>query len=414
MAKGPTLAIEKKYYLKFPNITVLMKKICWTIAICVFLSLFILPIGNIAFAKEKIKATLFYMPGCHACLSIKQDYIPTFNSLYQDKVEIKYCNIKQEDCLKLFLATEEFFKRKLKVPSILIGENLLVGSEAIRTRFEPIVKNYLSHPQSYHPLEIIGDKLSIRDIFSRFTVFTIIVAGLFDGINPCAFTVLIFFISFLTLMGYKRKDFVTIGLSFIGAVYLTYLLLGYGLLKGLYEMRVYSLVVKLVYLLIGGLCFYLAYLNLRDFIIYKKTSSTDQLKAKLPSVVRNRINALIGKFYRKDREGRSLAHSSLVFTALVVGFLVSLLEAVCTGQVYLPVIAILTTDSRLYPKAIFYLLLYNLMFITPLLLILLFACLGAGSKSMENFFRKRLGLVKIIMFVMFLGLGIIMLLGIRK
>ncbi|MCX5709531.1 MAG: hypothetical protein NT088_02230, partial [Candidatus Omnitrophica bacterium] len=95
----------------------------------------------------------------------------------------------------------------------------------------------------------------------------------------------------------------------------------------------------------------------------------------------------------------------LVLSALITGFLVSLLEAVCTGQTYLPTIVFILKGYR-DVKALAFLLIYNLMFVIPLFVIFLFAVLGVTSEQFSKFLREKLGMVKIFMAALFFGLGI--------
>jgi cytochrome c biogenesis protein CcdA len=117
-------------------------------------------------------------------------------------------------------------------------------------------------------------------------------------------------------------------------------------------------------------------------------------------------------FYRKDPKEQPRVLVNLIGTTFIVGFLVSLLEAVCTGQVYLPTIVFILKEPNLRLRAMFYLLLYNFMFIAPLLLILILAIIGKGSKKIEGFFRDRIALIKLFMFILFLGLGVFLIVGV--
>jgi cytochrome c biogenesis protein CcdA len=86
--------------------------------------------------------------------------------------------------------------------------------------------------------------------------------------------------------------------------------------------------------------------------------------------------------------------------------LVSLLEAVCTGQVYLPTISFVLKSTTLKLEALGYLLLYNFMFIAPLVVIFVLALLGTSSQQFSGFLKKHLGLIKILMVILFFGLGV--------
>jgi cytochrome c biogenesis protein CcdA len=99
----------------------------------------------------------------------------------------------------------------------------------------------------------------------------------------------------------------------------------------------------------------------------------------------------------------------MALSALTVGFLVSVLEAVCTGQVYLPTITFVLKATPLKLHALGYLALYNIMFIVPLFVIFLFALLGATSEDFSRFMKRHLAAIKLLMAVLFFALGIFLL-----
>ena len=359
-------------------------------------------------ASEKVTLKFFSSTSCKVCIKIKEEYLPGIISKYKDRIEIEYLDIAKQENFKLYLALEEELKVDLKVPTILIGRRCLIGVSQIKSNLEPILENSFLSSQT---TKINIEQIDLLKKFRSFSPFAIIAAGLIDGINPCAFTVLIFFISFLALMGYRKRDLATIGITFIIAVFLTYLAIGLGLFRGLYQFRHFYSFLRIAYYCIAAFCFILAFLNLRDFFEYRKTKNYESLKVKLPKSVRSRINAIISMFYRRDKKDKPISKIALVGMSFVVGFLISLLEAICTGQVYLPTIVFILKEQTLCIRALYYLLLYNLMFIVPLLIILLLAIFGMNSKRLEEFFRKKIALVKIFMFILFLGLGIFLLIG---
>ena len=121
----------------------------------------------------------------------------------------------------------------------------------------------------------------------------------------------------------------------------------------------------------------------------------------LPKSIKSKIHKII-------RVG--IGTRGLLVGSISVGFLVALLESICTGQVYLPVIVFVAKSSEHRMNAIFYLLLYNLMFIIPLIVVLIITFFGVQSETMGNFFGRHLALSKLIMTLLFLSLGIILLL----
>jgi cytochrome c biogenesis protein CcdA len=189
------------------------------------------------------------------------------------------------------------------------------------------------------------------------TLPTVIVAGLVDGINPCAFTVLLLFIAAL-LASLKageqnitktRARLVGLGSIYIGAVFLTYLLLGVGLLKAADFFTRQHLPARL-----GALAAILIGLwMVKDYFL-----PNWGWKLQAPGK--------IGDVARKAAQKATLP-------ALVVGgFLIGLCTVPCSGAVYLGVLSLLA----LQPTAMLgygYLILYNIIFILPLVLILFLA-----------------------------------------
>ena len=145
----------------------------------------------------------------------------------------------------------------------------------------------------------------------------------------------------------------------------------------------------------GVFCLVLAVLNFIDYRKAKKSGTSDML-LKLPEPLRKRINATI-------RKGRGT--QNYVIGAFVAGMLVSLLELACTGQVYLPTIIYVSSIPELRLQAILYLVIYNLLFILPLVVIFVLVYYGTTSKDLTNFLQKRAALVKLLMAFVFIALG---------
>ena len=122
----------------------------------------------------------------------------------------------------------------------------------------------------------------------------------------------------------------------------------------------------------------------------------------LPKGLRKRINAVI-------RKGRST--NRYVLGAFATGLVISLLELACTGQVYLPTIIFVSSMPELRLRAIFYLIIYNLLFILPLIVVFILAYYGTSSKDLTRFLQKHAAMVKIGLGILFFALGIWLLLS---
>ncbi len=360
--------------------------------------------------QDQLLVTIFHMPSCKACQKVISDIIPSISEKYGDKVNWSYVDITGEINYKRFLALQEESGKHLGTPTILIGKKVIVGVTEAADSLDKTIESALAS-RSVETFALEGKGIDLLERFKSFGPWTIVGAGLVDGINPCAFTVIVFFVSFLSVMGYKRREMALIGIFYIAAVFFTYLALGLGFFKAFYSLKAFYLVSKIVYFLIGSLSIYFGGLAVKDYIIYKKTGKTDGMALQLPTAIKNKIHAIVGAYYRKDKAAGEKAIFGLALSALTVGFMVSLLEAVCTGQLYLPTIVFVLKEASLRAQALFYLVIYNLMFILPLVLVLLLSLAGVSSKQFESYARKNLGLVKLLMAAVFLALGIVLLHG---
>ncbi len=363
-----------------------------------------------AYAKQLPKLMIFYSPSCHRCEEVKKDLIPEIEEEYKGKIEIEYYDLTDIVNFKFLLGLKDNYDKEIKefhLPVFFIqGEFLNTKadlSDGLRNLIDRSIVGLDTHSISINEIDL-------TERFKGFKPLVIFGSGLVDGINPCAFTVIIFFISYLALQGYRKKELVAIGLSFIFSVFLTYSLIGLGLFNFLYRMKSFWLFVRLFNVLVGLFSLVLGILALYDLFKFIKTRDTAGLVLQLPKAIKNRIHSVITWHYRKPKEGgrdKPQVHlSRLILSALITGFLVSLLEAVCTGQLYLPTIAFVLKTTPFKLQAFLYLIAYNIMFILPLLIIFLLALLGVTSGQFANFLKKHLVSVKVIMAFVFFSLGI--------
>lgn len=372
-----------------------------------FLLAVLLPAKILAADQQDLpKLIIFHSPSCHQCIKAKQEVIPAVEKEFKDKIVFEYRDVSQLENYKMLLGLLQDNPQGLKyqVPLFYLGGKFLTAQgqlgENLRIFITRGVENNLV--LKIKPLDLVAH-------FKSFVPAAVVFAGLSDGVNPCAFTVIVFFISFLALQGYRKKELILIGLAFILAVFLTYLGIGLGIFNFFYRFAGFWVVTHLLNIIIGILSIIFGLFAIYDFIIFKKTGSTEGLILQLPKPIKERIHKVVGFFYRKslqEKQERSKpALGKLVFSALASGFLVSLLEAVCTGQVYLPTISFVLKSTTLKLQALGYLLLYNIMFIVPLIVIFVLALMGTSSQQFSNFLKKHLGLIKILMVILFFGLG---------
>jgi len=192
--------------------------------------------------------------------------------------------------------------------------------------------------------------------------------GLVDGVNPCAFALMIFVCIALRLAGRKGSDVFIAAAVFATAVGGTYLLFGWGLLVGMRHILLSPLVRAIVYGVSAIAC-------------------CIGVLFSLAAIVKGGAPAGVPERWRKWLQ-RGINRNFRLGTGLVVialaGVVASGVEAVCTGQVYLPALLALERERGASLAALGALLLYNLGFIIPLVAVALGAGLGFRTVQLQN------------------------------
>ena len=181
----------------------------------------------------------------------------------------------------------------------------------------------------------------------------VIVAALIDSINPCAFGILLLTIGFLLSIGRERRGIIKIGGVYILGLFTVYILIGLGLLQALHLFNTPHFMAKVgatLLIALGGI-------NLVNEFF-----PSFPVKLRIPRSAHHKMAELVNK-------------ASLP-TAFLLGALVGLCEFPCTGGPYLMVLGLLY-DRGTYLTGVGYLLLYNLVFVLPLVVMLLIASDGA-------------------------------------
>jgi hypothetical protein len=239
-----------------------------------------------------------------------------------------------------------------------------------------------------------GEK-SIIERFRKWSLSAVLVAGFIDGINPCAFATIIFLVSYLTFVGKKGREILLYGAVFTSAVFIAYLLVGMGFMTFLHQLSGFPLVSKGVYLFIAFFSLTLGIISLYDFALFCR-GQVAKWKLQLPMGLKQKIHGIIREQARF--KGGLLA----TFGA---GFIIAICTVICTGQVYLPTIGFVMSIPELKRNAIFNLLLYNIMYIVPLVGVFVLTFFGVTSEKMALVTKKHTGTVKLLTAMLFLSLA---------
>ena len=360
-------------------------------------------VDTIQTLRGEINIYYFFEPGCRQCrrteillkhLKREYAYLTVHRyDLFEPENKIFY------EALARYLDVPEDLH--LLVPAIFIGDDYLIKKDITTENVVSLLKKYPKGSPRLDRIDISKGREGIINRFSRFSLFGIILAGLIDGVNPCAFATIIFFISYLLFIGRRRRDILLMAVSFIGAVFVSYLLIGFGAYNILRFITSLEIVGKLVYLGFGIGAIILGILSMRDYIFARK-KAYNKMVLQLPLGLKRAIHKNI-----KEKS----AVGGIVIGSVVAGFLISLLEFACTGQVYLPTITFMLTQPGLRFRPILALIVYNIMFVIPLILIALLAVVFSTEKITRSL-SGRVALIKLITALLFFGLGIFLLLSI--
>jgi len=199
----------------------------------------------------------------------------------------------------------------------------------------------------------------------------VLISALVDSINPCAFSILLLTIAFLMSMGKMRSGILRIGGSYIFGIFLVYVLIGLGILQTLHIFNTPHFMAKVG----ASLLVLFGAINLINEFFPKFP-----IKFKIPQSAHHKMAELMEK--------------ASMPTAFALGALVGLCEFPCTGGPYLMVLGLLH-DQATFWKGLGYLIIYNLVFILPLVIILLIGSDKSVLEKVKNWKSKETGKMRL-------------------
>ena len=373
--------------------------------------------------KEK-QAIVFFNEACQDCGELVNDKYPEFFAEYGYEVSKKdYINERENRSLL------NEYNKEWGVPFELqshieafVGENLLIGGHVP----ESIMRYLLENPDEYDQLLVYQDKmhgegtdykvwnfkgeiktypldepittylewnkeqtstLELSPSKNFWGLFTIITGSAFlDGINPCAIAVLLFFIAFLFSIKKTKRSIWKIGLVYIFAIYLAYFLIGIGLAQAI---------------IISGYPHLMAFVGAYLVIGLGVIQLLGVAFPRFPIRLRIPINtkAVLEKWLYK----------ATVPAAFIGGFIVGLCTFPCSGGIYVAIIGMLAT-SQTYLQGFGWMIWYNLIFVTPLIILLILAANPKTTEQLQKLERKESKYAKILIGLTMIALGVIIIL----
>src|SRR3989338_615424 len=213
------------------------------------------------------------------------------------------------------------------------------------------------------------------------TLMTVLVTAAIDSINPCAIGVLILLVSTL-IVARKKDQMLRIGLLYILTIYVTYFAFGLGLTAFLAQIPI--AVAEYISIAVGLLVVLAGLIEIKDFFWYGEGFSL----------------AIPEKYAKKiQQKMRKLSLGTILF----LGVFVASVELPCTGGPYLAITMLLSQNFNL--SALVLLLIYNLIFVLPLLIILLLCLLGTKIHHVQRWKQANKAYMRLATGLLLIGLG---------
>jgi len=272
------------------------------------------------------------------------------------------------------------------IPIIFIGDQALVGETGIRDHFE---ERILAEKERAALCNTTVQGLSSPENCTPAIALTpqmVIVPALVDSLNPCALSVLIFLLISIAAAA-NRKRILLIGGSYIAAVFLFHLLMGIGI----FSMVTLSGFSKIFSLLGATIAVFFGVITLSDVIKNRETfflSVPESGKGLLSHYVR--IASLPAAF--------------------ILGILAGLLGFSCTGGIYISILALMGNNLSL-TAGMPYLILYNVIFILPLVLVTLLVAYGISPERADAWRTENKRALRLVIGIIMIALGFVIFLG---
>jgi cytochrome c biogenesis protein CcdA/glutaredoxin len=349
----------------------------------VVLILAIFGLISLTFANTYI---LFYGKGCPHCKKVRK-YILENNLSWNIQQKEVYFNSQNQ---KNFLNVAKSLKldvNKIWVPFLYVES----WSKTLYKMWDSDVIQYLSKNKDIIKSSKIDNNLKISwktDLSKNVWQFLLVMipAAASDSINPCAFAVILILLGSILCKYNSRKKVYLSGLMFSLSIFISYYLMWIGLYKAFASLSD-TMYLKL-WIWILGILVWLA--NLKDFFWYGKWFVME-----VPFSWRPKLKKIIDSI------------TSPVW-AFVIGFLVSLFLLPCTSWPYVTILWYLASEHKTISMlGYFYLFVYNLIFILPMLLITFIVwkwyCTTEYLLSQKE---KNVKVIHLIVGLLMLGLGI--------
>jgi cytochrome c biogenesis protein CcdA len=336
-----------------------------------------------------VTAFYFYGDGCSHCEKVKPliaDLQTRYPELSLTRLEV-YNN--PDNGQKFLEMSRKYGVANPGIPVVFIGNSTLLGDTEITERFESEIlaekERIASCNGTAQPATPNQDPTCTPES-PQLSLPLVIFAAMVDSTNPCGLSVLVFLLIPM-VAAESRRRILLVGGAYIAAMFLFHLLVGIGLfsvisLSGF--SRTFALVGGAVALLLGIITITDVLRNKETFILSIPESQ----------------KGLLGNYIR----------IASLPAAFVLGILAGILGFSCTGGIYISILGLMGREMTVM-SGLPWLVLYNLVYVLPLILITLLVAYGISLERADKMRAKYKRRLRMVIGVILVILGAVILLG---
>ncbi len=319
---------------------------------------------------------------CENCIQAKllTSMLPTVvpvtidGELMTSQVEVRVVNMAEDPSLAAALYDCYQVPDEQRIaPCVFLGDTYLSGLDSIRKNLNDLVRD----GSAMHTFVPQATPLQQEEPLS---IWMAIGAGLAAGLNPCAMSMLLFFLGLLLSM--KRSPLMP-GLTYLAGKLIVYLLISFAFSQfwSRYAPEWFPMAVRIVLTVVTAL---LILLNLSD-AYHARSGKLEAVRNQLPQGLRGSLHRLI----RRSTQSRG---GWLIPTALALGAAVAAGEFLCAGQMYL---AVMISQSQ-QGASVWPLISYSLAFLLPSVLVVAVVCVSRKTLASSDWILRHLSGIKLI------------------
>lgn len=370
---------------------------CFLIAILLSLVFFVF-IQPVIAENSDLLVEFFYAEECGHC----EEKVPVI-----DEIEDYYGNniTVQRKSIDIFEYKQQFYDYGFTSTPGVVVKNQSSGNYTTFS-YENINVENLKDSIEYHlagnytekPPEVDQDTFCMDTPFGTICInaselslpVLTIILGALDSVNPCAFFVLLFLLNLLLYAKSRRRMFIIGGIFifFSGFIYFLLMALLLTAFTAIEQPLIVTVVAGFIALILGSI-------NIKDFFFFKRGFSLSMSKIKRQ------------KLFKKMRSVVKIEHlPTMIVGTVVLAIFANTYELACTLALPVVFTDILIIHNVPLFHAYLYILLYNVIYVIPLIIIVLIFVVTLGRRKLSEYQGR---ILKLFSGIMMFSFGLVML-----